>query len=61
MKVTATYLQFQSVEELAILKCPLWYIVPGQKTLEVCYQMEAGENLVKKDHRLQMQISNERL
>ena len=43
------------------MKCLLWYIVPRQKTPEICYQMSAGENLLHKDHRVQMQISIEQL
>ena len=47
---------FSQSKNFRSIKSHLWYIVPRQKTSEVCYQMWAGESLVNKHHRLQMQI-----
>ena len=52
---------FNPSKNLWSMKCLLWYIVPRQKTLEICNQMSAGENLLNKDHRFQMQIFIEQL
>ena len=52
---------FNPSKNLWSMKCILWYIVPRQKTPEICNQMSAGENLLNKDHRVQMQIFIEQL
>ena len=52
---------FNQSKNLRSIKCLLLYIVPRQRTSEICYQMQAGENLVNKDHHVLMKIYIERL